>query len=101
MLIEHDVEAELVGQQPFVVVAVIEIGRDLRLAFAVRQVDAQRAAGIVPGVRIGCSLKWYTRISLFRHEGEDAPGEFVGLLEMGKWPARSIGCQRAPGMAAQ
>ena len=30
MLVEHDVEAELVGQEPFVVEAMIEIGRDLR-----------------------------------------------------------------------
>ena len=53
MLVEHDVEAELVGQQPFVVVAVKQVGRDLRVALAVRQVDAQRALVVLPRVRIG------------------------------------------------
>ena len=41
VLVEHDVEAEVVGEQPFVVVAVEQIGRDARVAFAIRQVDAQ------------------------------------------------------------
>ena len=53
VLVEHDLEAELVGEQPFVVVAVEEIGRDPRIAFAVRQVDAQRALVVPPGLRIG------------------------------------------------
>ena len=32
VLVDHDVEAELVGEQPLVVVAVEQIGGDLRIA---------------------------------------------------------------------
>ena len=53
MLVDHDVEAELVGEHPLVVVAVEQIGRDLGVAFAVRQVDAQRAGVVLPRLRIG------------------------------------------------
>ena len=53
MLVEHDVEAELVGELPLVVIAVEQIGGDARIAFAVQQVDAQRAGMIVPGRVIG------------------------------------------------
>ena len=53
MLIEHDVEAELIGEHPFVVITVEQIGRDLGIAFPVRQIDAQRAAVICPCIRIG------------------------------------------------
>ncbi len=50
MLVEHQVEAELVGEQIFVVIAMEQIGRDLRIERPVRQVDAQIAVRIVPGV---------------------------------------------------
>ena len=53
MLVEHDVEAEPVGDLPFVVVAVEQVGRDLRIAFAVEQIDAQRAGMLVPRRVIG------------------------------------------------
>ena len=43
MLVDHDVEAELVGEQPLVVIAVEQVGRDFRIELAVRQIDAQRA----------------------------------------------------------
>ena len=39
MLVEHDVETELVGDLPLVVVPVKQVGRDPRIAFAVRKVD--------------------------------------------------------------
>ena len=38
MLVEHDIEAEIVGGLIFVVVAMKQIGGDARIAFAVRQV---------------------------------------------------------------
>ena len=37
MLVQHDVEAEFVGKLPFVVIAVEQIGRALRIELAVRQ----------------------------------------------------------------
>jgi hypothetical protein len=37
MLVEHDVEAELVAQEPLVVIAVKKIGRDPGIEMAVRQ----------------------------------------------------------------
>ena len=37
MLVEHDVEAELVAELVFVVVAVKQIGGDARIAFAIRE----------------------------------------------------------------
>ena len=48
MLVEHDVEAELVGELPFVVIAMEQIGGDMRIAIAVEQIDAQRAGMVVP-----------------------------------------------------
>src|SRR6266436_5126840 len=53
MLVEHDVEPKLIRQEPFVVVAVKQIGGDARVAFPVRQVDPQRAAVIAPRIGIG------------------------------------------------
>ena len=53
MLVEHDVEAELVAELPLVVIAVEQIGGDARVAFAVREGDAQRAGMLVPGRVIG------------------------------------------------
>ena len=53
MLVEHDVDAELVAELILVVIAVKQIGGDVRIAFAVRQNDAQRAGVIVPGGIIG------------------------------------------------
>ena len=53
VLVEHDVVAELVGDQPLVVIAVEQVGGDDGIALAVRQVDAQRALVILPGVGIG------------------------------------------------
>ena len=35
MLVEHDVEAELVGELPLVVIAMEQVGGDARIAFAV------------------------------------------------------------------
>ena len=53
MLIEHQIEPELVGEQIFVVIAMEQIGRDLRIERAIRQIDAQIAVRIIPGVGIG------------------------------------------------
>src|SRR5579862_4009025 len=53
MLVEHDVEAELVAKLPLVVIAVKQIGRDARVAFAVGEGDAQRAGMLVPRWKIG------------------------------------------------
>ena len=52
MLIEHDVEAELVGKLPLVVIAVEEFGRAHGIDSAVRQIHAQRTAMVVPHVGI-------------------------------------------------
>src|SRR3982074_486943 len=52
MLVEHDVEAELVAQQPLVVIAVKKIGRDLGIEKAVRPADPQRHLVLLPGVRV-------------------------------------------------
>src|ERR1700683_901125 len=49
MLVEHDVKTELVRQLPLVVIAVKQISGDARVAFAIQQIDAQRAGMIVPG----------------------------------------------------
>jgi hypothetical protein len=41
MLVEHDVEAELVGDAVLVEIAVVEVGADLRIEQAVRDGDAR------------------------------------------------------------
>ena len=53
MLIQHQVEAEIVSEQILIVIAVKQIGRDLRVERPVRQIDPQIAVRIVPGVGIG------------------------------------------------
>src|ERR1700728_2803694 len=52
MLVEHDVKPELVGELPFVVVTVEQIGRDARVAIAVEEIDPQRAGMFVPAREI-------------------------------------------------
>jgi len=52
MLIEHQVESEIIGQQVFVMVAMKQIGRALGVASPVGQVDAQIAVRVVPGFRV-------------------------------------------------
>ena len=87
VLVEHDVEAELVGEQPFVVVTVEQIGRDVRVAFAVRQVDAQRALVVLPRVGIGL-------LGEMVHSHRDVPStkakmrsaNRLGLLQVWKMP---------------
>ena len=53
MLVEHDVEAEIVAKLPLVVIAMEQVGGDARIAFPVREGDAQRAGVLVPGRVIG------------------------------------------------
>ena len=48
VLVDHDVEAELVGETPFVVVAVQQVGSDGGVLPGVGQVDPQRAGVIRP-----------------------------------------------------
>src|SRR3984957_6646967 len=75
MLVEHDVEAELVRQLPLVVIAVEQIGGDVRIAFAIEEIEAQRAGMLGPGRIIGllgelvdfhgayscCGVIWFSR----------------------------------------
>ena len=106
MLVEHDVEAELVGELPLVVIAVKQIGGDVRIAFAVRQIDAQRAGVIVPGRVIGllgelvdshgCVVSLHVHV---RGEGQHRRRNPWAAPDAGKCPARSIGSKRAPGIA--
>ncbi len=103
VLVEHDVEAELIGEQPLVVEAVIELSGYSGIAFAVRQVHAQRAIVIVPGVRIGLLGE------MIDPHDQSAPSRKAntvcanasGCSRCGKWPARSTGAKRAFAMAAQ
>ncbi len=120
MLVEHDVEAELVGQQPLVVIAVNKIRGDARIALAVGQVDAQGALVVVPRVRIGllgelidaharslpaacrrCNNKAYVNLrSRGPGEGEYLLCELVGLLgvrEMARSGQRRENCARDGG----
>jgi len=53
MLVEHDIEAEIVGGLIFIVIAMKQVGGDTRIALAVWQNDAERALMIVPGRVIG------------------------------------------------
>src|SRR5262249_22739639 len=112
MLVHHDVVTELVGEHPFVVITVEEIGRDLGIAFAVRQVDAQRALMVLPGVRIGLLgelidlHEWVLSRRFIDYHQLPAKARTwranaSGCSMCGKWPARSIGANRAPGIAAQ
>jgi len=41
VFIEHDVEAEFIGQQPLVVITMEQIGGDRRVAFVVGKIDPQ------------------------------------------------------------
>jgi hypothetical protein len=53
VLVDHDVEAEFVGEQPLVVIAVQQVGRDGGVLLAVGQVDAQRPRVLRPRREIG------------------------------------------------
>src|SRR5882762_6651633 len=101
MLVEHDVQAQLVGKLPLVVIAVEEFGRPHGIELAVRQIHAQRAIMVVPHVGIG----------LLR-ELEDSHGagsstnstmrraSASGCSRCGKCPAPLSSANRAPGIAA-
>ena len=113
MLVEHDVETELVAQLILVVIAVEQIGGDVRIAFAVRQNNAQRAGMIVPGRVIGLfgelidshgahSLPSRSMLSFVPGEGQNALGEnFAAAPDAGNARRASIGSNRAPGIIAQ
>ena len=53
VLIEHDVIAKLVREQPLVVIAMKKIRRDLWIALAIGQIDAQLPGMVAPRIRIG------------------------------------------------
>src|SRR5437867_2530612 len=102
VLVDHQVEAELVGQQELVVIAVIEIGRDLRIERAVRQVDAQVAVRIVPGLRVGMLGEMVdSHCDCPSTKAKTARANASGCSMCGKWPARPIVSKRARGIAAQ
>ena len=99
MLVEHQVEAEFVGQQIFVVIAMEQIGGALGIARAVRQVDAQIAVRVVPGVRIGMLAEMINS-----HDERPSMNAWTrranssGCSRCGKWPAFATVSKRAPGI---
>src|SRR4030088_2846526 len=106
MLVEHDVEAELVAQEPLVVIAVKQIGCDPGIEMAVRQVDPQRALVLLPGVRVGLlgEVIHAHGMSSGRYEAAKArtrSAKICGCSTWGKWAAFTNSPKRAPGMAAQ
>ena len=112
MLVEHDVEAELVGELPLVVIAMEQIGGDARIAFAVGQIDAQRAGMIVPGRVIGLlgeledfhgavSPRYADVVSLAVARRPALVGESLRLLLMREMPGALDHSKRAPGIIAQ
>ena len=110
MLVEHDVDAELVAELILVVITVKQIGGDVRIAFAVRQNDAQRAGVIVPGGVIGLlgelidfmdALLSDELCHLFPAKARTRSAKTLGCSWCGKCPARSIISKRAPGIIAQ
>ena len=95
VLVEHDVEAQLIGEHPFVVVAMQQIGRDLGIAFAVRQIDAQRAAVVRPCFRVrllGELVAGYLRSSSIVHVPFRNPPGFLTVEDN----ARMLRGQSAP-----
>ena len=95
MLVEHDVEAKLIRCLPLVVVAMEKVGRDVRIAFLVEQVDAQRAGMIVPGRIIGllgelvdfmASSLRTAIVSFASHKGHHLTGERLRLFMIGEMP---------------
>src|SRR5262249_29420283 len=99
------------GQHPLVVIAVQEVGGDLRIDLAVGQVDAQRALVVLPCGRVGLLgelVHFHARAPESLAHDRVPPANArtrrassSGCSRWGKWPARSISSNRAPGMAAQ
>ena len=94
VLIEHNVEAQLIGENPFVVVAVKEIGGDFGVAFAVRQIDPQRTAMIRPCIRVGLLGKLIDSHELVASPG--CCGRHLGYhlssMKAKIFSANSLGC---------
>src|SRR5215469_1964569 len=105
MLVEHEVEAEFVGGLVFIVIAMEQIGGDARIAFLVREDDAQRAGMFVPSREIGLLAELIdshaTRSSTCPAKARTFSTNCLGCSSCGKCPARSTVSNRAPGIIAQ
>src|SRR5580698_3028187 len=106
MLVEHDVEAELIGELPLIVVAVKQICSDVRIAVAVEEIDPQRARMLVPTREIRllgelidshCATSCLTSHLVFANANTFS-AKTCGCSSWGKCPARSISSNRAPGI---
>ena len=81
MLVDHDVEAEFIGEHPFIEVALVEAVGDLRVAKLVGKRDAQGRAIGRPSVGVG----------LFG-EVVDAHGVAHRVLAAGNWRRKPARC---------
>ena len=98
MLVQHDVEAEFVGELPFVVIAVEQLRRADRIEFAVGQIHPQRTVMVVPDVGIGLlgELKnSHLFLPLSGQEVENLVRDRIGLFEMREMPGAFDHCKRA------
>src|SRR5437016_2746905 len=101
MLVEHDVQAQLVGELPLVIVAVKEFCRPHGIKLAVRQIHAQRAIMVVPHVRV----RLLRELKDSHRAGSSTKSTMrraraPGCSRCGKWPAPSIVPNCAPAIAA-
>src|SRR5437588_6996401 len=111
VLVDHDVEAQFVREQPFVEAVVVVLGHDFRIAVAGGKNHAQRLVLRHPRVRIRLLGKMVHPhdVSFSRASGawRSSPNSITrratasGCSMCGKWPDSAISSNFAPGTAAQ
>src|SRR5438067_3892090 len=97
VLVHHDVEPELVGEQPFVEPMVIVLGHRARVAVAARQIHAQRGVLLAPGFRAGL-LREMVDPHFISSTMRRATRSACSMC--GKCPASLTSSKRAPGINA-
>src|SRR5262245_41082277 len=114
MLVEHDVEAELVGNDVLVEIAVVEVGADLGIEQAARDRHPRVLEGVerrqvrvghfreVPGAHACCFLLFpppATTARSYPRNLRNSARNACGCSRCGRWPACGITAMCAPGMS--
>src|SRR5689334_1751214 len=102
MLVQHDIEAEFVGELPFIVITVEQLRRVNRIQFAIGQIHPQRTVMVVPdvGIRLLGKLENSHLFLPSDRRSRMWCATALGCSRCGKCPALSITAKRALGSAA-
>ena len=100
VLVDHDVDAELVAQRPFVEIAMVEIGADFRVVEAARDDDPIGFVELRPGRMVGhlAEMPDFHQRTSARANALDRIGHHIGPLDLRIMPApRGSRSKRASG----